>query len=111
MSRTMGIGSEIATSTARAGYRRTGTDSDVSYRLFTDEQLIIERRRLVNQLDELTMNPGSSPVASQILVNMEREIERMTDELRQRALSQHPSSGGMSVLRRFRSMSWPSHAG
>jgi hypothetical protein len=74
--------------------------------LFTDEQLIIERRRLTDQLDGLTMNPGSSPVASQILVNMEREIERMTDELRQRALSLHPSSG-MSALRRFRSMSWP----
>ncbi len=89
--------------------RRTSADTGISYRLFTDDQLIIERRRLKLQLDELTMNPGSSPVVSQILVNMEQEIEHMTDELGQRAISRHPSSG-MSILRRFRSMSWPTDA-
>ena len=109
MSRTMGIGSEIPTREPRAGYRRINTDSGISYRLFTDEQLIVERGRLRDQLEELTMNPGSSPVASQILVNMDREIERMTDELGQRARSLHPSSG-MSALRRFRSMAWPTDA-
>jgi hypothetical protein len=56
------------------------------------------------------MNPGSSPLVSQILANMEQEIEHMTDELRQRARSLHPSSG-VSLLRRFRSMSWPTQAG
>ena len=110
MSRTMGTQPDIPTGAQRARSRRTGTDSDVNYRLFTDEQLIVERGRLRDQLEELTMNPGSSPVASQILANMEQEVERMTDELRQRALSLHPSSG-MSLLRRFRSMSWPSQAG
>ena len=91
--------------------RLTNTSGVISSSLIGDEQLVSERDHLRDRLDELTKNPGSSPVASQILVNMEREIERMTDELRQRALSRHPSSGGMSVLRRFRSMSWPSHAG
>ncbi len=95
--------------TPQAEDRRTSVDADISYRLFTDDQLIIERRRLRLQLDELTLNPGSSPVVSQILVNMEQEIEHMTDELRQRAISRHPSSG-MNILRRFRSMSWPTDA-
>jgi hypothetical protein len=85
-------------------------DNEISYRLFTNEQLIVERRRLRDQLDELTINPGKSGVVTQTLVNMEHELDRMTDELRQRAISRHPSSG-MSVLRRFRSMSWPSDAG
>jgi len=78
--------------------------------LYADEQLISERDPLEIQLEDLTLNPESSPVISQILVNMEQEIERMTDELRQRARSRHPSSG-MSILRRFRSMSWPPKAG
>ena len=86
--------------------RLADTGDVISYSLFADEQLINERDRLRVQLEELTMNPGSSPVASQILVNMEQEIEHMTDELRQRALSLHPSSG-ISLLRRFRSMPWP----
>ena len=95
--------------TPAAEERRAGVDAGIGYRLFTDDQLIIERRRLRLQLDELTLNPGSSPVVSQILVNMEQEIERMTDELRQRAISRHPAPG-MSILRRFRSMSWPTDA-
>ena len=106
----MGMQSEAPIRAGRPGYPRTNTDAGVSYRLFTDEQLIVERGRLRDQLGELTMNPGSSPVASQILANMEQEIEHMTDELRQRALALHPSSG-MSLLRRFRSMSWPPQAG
>lgn len=95
--------------TGRAGYPRTNTDEGVSYGLFTDEQLIVERRRLRGQLEELTRNPGSSSVVSQSLANMEQEIEHMTDALRKRALTLHPSSG-MSLLRRFRSMSWPTHS-
>ena len=82
----------------------TSTGEVISYELLTDEQLIVERDRLRQQLNSLTMNPGSSPIISQILVNMEQEIERMTDELRQRAISLHPSSG-ISILRRFRSIS------
>ncbi len=48
-------------------------------------------------------------MVSQNLANMEQEIEHMTDALRKRALTLHPSSG-MSLLRRFRSMSWPTHS-
>jgi hypothetical protein len=105
----MGTQPDIPSGAPRAISRRTGTDSDVNYRLFTDEQLIVDRRRLRDQLDELTMNPGTPPVASQTLVDMEQEIECMTDEINRRARSLHPSSG-MSLLRRFRSMSWPTHS-
>ena len=90
--------------------RRTESDAGISYRSLTDEQLITERARLQIQLDDLTMNPGSSPVISQVLANMEQEIERMTGELWQRSRSRHPSSG-MGILRRFRSMSWPTNTG
>ena len=61
-----------------------------SYPLLTDEQLIIERDRLRERLDELTATRGSSPVDCQLLVNIEREIEHMMDELLQRARSRHP---------------------
>ncbi len=79
----------------------TSASGATSHHWLTDEQMLIERDRLRSQLDELTMNPGSSPTTSQVLVNMERAIERMTDELRQRAISRHPSSGGLRILRRF----------
>jgi hypothetical protein len=105
----MGTQPDVPTGAQRARTRRTGTDTDVNYRLFTDEQLIVERRRLRDKLDELTVNPRNPPVTSQMLANMEQEMERMTDELGQRAQSLHPSSG-MSLMRRFRSMSWPTHS-
>jgi hypothetical protein len=79
----------------------TNASGATSFRRLTDEQMISERDRLRSQLEELTMNPGRSPATSQVLVNMDRAVERMTDELRQRAIARHPSSGGLSMLRRF----------
>ena len=86
--------------------RRVVADADVDYSLLNDEQLIVERARLRSQLEELAANPGSSPVVGRMLQDMEREIERMTDALRHRGRSHHPSSG-RTILRRFRSVSWP----
>jgi len=99
-----------ATWTPSSGDGLVDASAVISYDLFTDEQLISERDRLRNQLDELTINPGSSPVISQILVNMAQKIERMTDDLRQRAISRHRPPG-MSRFRRLRSTSWPPQAG
>jgi hypothetical protein len=80
---------------------------DESYPLLTDDQLIIERDRLRDQLEELTVNPGSSPVVCQLLVNIEHEIEHMMDELLQRARSRHPSSGGLGSRQRLRPVLLP----
>lgn len=67
------------------------------YALDADEQLIAERDRLRIQSDELTMHPGASPGVSQVLVSIEQEIERITDELRQRARSRHPSAQSLDA--------------
>ena len=72
------------------------------FTMIGDEQLIIERERQRKQLDEMTMNPGSYPAVGQLLSGIEREVERMTDELIRRARSGHPAS--RSVRGRLRSM-------
>ena len=90
--------------------RWKSTEEGITYGLLTDQQLVTERARLRVRLDDLTMSPGSSPAVSQILVNIEQEIERITDDLRRRAISRHRSTG-MSILRSFQSMSWPSNVG
>jgi hypothetical protein len=67
-----------------------GTGAD--YTMIDDEQLIIERDWLRKQLDQLTVKPGSSPVAvGQLLSSIEREVQRMTDELLLRTRSRHPA--------------------
>lgn len=78
-----------------------GTD----YTVIDDEHLIIERDRQRRQLDELTENPGSSTAVGQLLSSIEREVERITDELMRRALSRHPASRGVrGRLRSIRSL-------
>ena len=62
------------------------------YALHADDQLIAERDRLRTQSDELTAQPGGTPGVSQLLVSIEQEIDRITDELMQRARSRHPSA-------------------
>jgi hypothetical protein len=74
---------------------------DKNYPLLTDDQLLIERDRLRDYLEALTVNPGSSPAVCQLLVNIEHEIEHMMDELLQRARSRHPSSGGLGARQRL----------
>jgi hypothetical protein len=84
-------------------------DGDIDYRLFGDEQLVAERDRQRAQLNELTRHPSSSPVVDQLRSSIEREVGRMTDELRGRAQSRHPSSSGLSGrLRSLRSLPWSS---
>lgn len=86
------------------------TTGVISYRLFTDKQLISERTRLRARLEDLTMNPGSSPAVGQVLVNMERDLERMTDEVGRRSIARHPSLGGR-ILRSFWSTAHVPNAG
>jgi len=53
--------------------------------MIDDEQLIIERDRQRKHLDEVTTNPGRYPAVGQLLSGIERDVERMTDELIRRA--------------------------
>jgi hypothetical protein len=77
-------------------------DVGTDYTMIDDEQLIIERARQRRRLDELTVDPGSSPAVVQLLAGIERDVERMTDQLIQRALSRRPAS--RSVRGRLRTM-------
>jgi len=86
-------------------------DGVTDYTLFSDEQLDLERDRQQAQLDELMLHSGNSLAVSQLRSSIEREVERMTSELKRRARSRHPSSRGLSArLRPLRSLSWPPHA-
>jgi hypothetical protein len=82
----------------------------VSYILFTDEQLIGARDRLMDQLNELTFHSGSSTAVSQLLVSIDRQVELITAELINRARTRHPSAGSVSSRLRFRSRAWPPQA-
>jgi hypothetical protein len=81
----------------------TAVKEEANHTQLSDEQLISERDRLRSQLDELTENPGSSPVVGQMLVNIDQKIDRMTDELTRRALSRNPSSPDPSSRMQYRS--------
>jgi hypothetical protein len=80
-------------------------DGDIDYSLFGDEQLMAERDRQRDQLQELVLHPGGSPAVAQLRDSLEREVDRMTDELRRRARSRHPSSHGR-MARVVRLRSW-----
>jgi hypothetical protein len=82
----------------------SATNEQSDYASLSDLDLILERDRLREQLDDLTINPGSSPVVSQTLIDIDQQIDRMTDELTRRALSRHPSSSGPNTRRRYRSL-------
>jgi hypothetical protein len=72
----------------------TGEEAYDDYTSLSDLELILRRDHLRVQLDELTVDPGASPVTNQLLVNIDEQIDRMTDELTRRALSRHPASPG-----------------
>ena len=83
--------------------------TDYSY--LSDEQLAEERDRQQAQLDELKTHAGESAPVRQLRSSIDRDVKRMTDELRRRARSRHPSSRSLSDrLRPLRSLSWPPHA-
>jgi hypothetical protein len=90
---------------------RVDADGVTDYTFFSDEQLFAERDRQQAQLDELKMHSGNSPAVRQLRAGIEREVTRMTDELKSRARSRHPSSRTRSGrLRTLRSLSWPPHS-
>jgi hypothetical protein len=76
---------------------------EFSYTSLSDLGLILERDRLRTQLDELTVSPENSPVASQMLIDIDKQIDRITDELTHRALSRHPAFHGPNTRQRYRS--------
>ncbi len=80
---------------------RIDLDDDTDYSMFDDDHLRAERDRQRQQLDELVLHPGGSPAVALLRQSLEGEIDRMTDELRRRARSRHPSS--RSVGGRLRS--------
>jgi len=51
------------------------------YSGFSDDELLAECAKRRKQLDVLATHPGVSPAVGQILVSMDYEVERMTDEL------------------------------
>ncbi len=68
-------------------------EATADYSAYSDDRLLSERDRRQRQLDELTLHPDRSAVSS-LLVSVDGEVERITDELIRRARSRHPSSGG-----------------
>ena len=66
---------------------RIDLNGDTDYSMFGDEQLRNERDRQSDQLQELVLHRGGSPAVAQLRRSLEREVERMTDELRRRARS------------------------
>ena len=68
-------------------------EANADYSAYSDDWLLSERDRKQRQLDELTRHPDRSAVCS-LLVSLDGEIERITDELIRRARSRHPSSRG-----------------
>jgi hypothetical protein len=73
------VGVRTSTRVTRPG----GPDAKVEhgYRSFTDEQLMLERTKKQRQLDRLTMDPGPSPEVGRLFVTLDREIDRINDEV------------------------------
>jgi len=107
----MGTQPDVPASAQRGDVDGTKVDGVISYSLYSDEQLISERDRLRDQLNELTVHPSSSAAVSQLLVSIDREIEGIANELMRRARSRHPSSRSLSSRLRFRLMSRPPQTG
>ncbi len=95
--RDMGVPPRESNPSPTAALRLTTIEGVPGYALHADDQLIAERDRLRTQSDELTMHSAGSPGVSQLLVGIEQEIERITDELLQRARSRHPSTRSLGA--------------
>jgi len=93
----MGVPPRESNANPAAALRLASIEGVPDHALQTDDQLIAERDRLRNQSDELTMHPEGSPGVSQLLVSIEQEIERITDELIERARSRHPSARSLGA--------------
>jgi hypothetical protein len=64
----------------------------LDYGRYGDDQLIAERDRRQRQRDELMLNADGEAATHTLMVSIEREVDRITDELIRRARSRHPSS-------------------
>jgi hypothetical protein len=93
----MGVPPRESNPNPAAALRLASIEGVPDYALHADDQLIAERDRLRNQSDDLTMHPGGTPGVSQLLVTIEQEIERITDELILRARSRHPSARSLGA--------------
>jgi hypothetical protein len=60
---------------------RSNAKVEDGYRSFTDEQLMLERTKKQRQVERLTMDPGPSPEVGRLFVTLDREIDRINDEL------------------------------
>lgn len=83
---------EISSSSQDPDRPRMQVYGVTSFVAYSDEELILERDRRRKQMDELTMRRGASPSLIQLIVSIDREVERMTDELTRRATAKHPAS-------------------
>ena len=95
--REMGVPPRESKPSPTAALRLATIEGVPGYALYADDQLTAERDRLRIQSDELTMQSAGSPGVSQILVGIEQEIDRITDELLQRARSRHPSARSLGA--------------
>jgi hypothetical protein len=64
----------------------------LDYARYSDDQLIAERERRQRQRDELVLHTDGEATVYTLLVSIDGEVERITDELMRRARSRHPSS-------------------
>ena len=69
-------------------------EATADYSAYSDEQLIRERDQQQRQLEELTLHSDRSRATRSLLISIDGEVERITDELIRRARSRHPSSRG-----------------
>jgi hypothetical protein len=77
----------------KAAHPSSTTAQDMlDYSRYSDDELMTERARRHRQLDELSLFAEGESDASALLVRLDEEVERITDELIRRARSRHPSS-------------------
>jgi hypothetical protein len=79
-------------------HRETSTleAAPVDFGGYSDDQLIVERDRRQRDLEELTLRRDHTSTSCARLVSLDREVDRLTDELIRRARSRHPSSRGLA---------------
>ena len=64
----------------------------LDYGHYSDDQLIAERERRQRQRDELMLRADGEAATYTLMVSIDGEVERITNELVRRARSRHPSS-------------------
>ena len=70
----------------------TTAQGTLDFGRYSDDQLMAERERRQRQRSELSLHTDAEPAAHTALASIDREVERINDELIRRARSRHPSS-------------------